>query len=243
MGWNIFYFFARMKEMRKKIILLIIILSIIFFPKKVWAINCSCSYVVKGVGVCDHIGTDPCTSGGANWYCQCPSPVGTSCGIGACVPGAAIGNCQQGEAHSYVRKEDCVAKSNCYTTGVKNMQMEECCCKIETKLIAPLKPTACGDWGIGGNTGIETAVGCFPTEPKGIMTWFLGVGVVVGGAVSFLRMLWGAFLTIMSGGDPEKLKEGQETLVSAIEGILLIIFAVFILRLLGVTILKIPGFG
>jgi hypothetical protein len=117
--------------------------------------------------------------------------------------------------------------------------------------ITLLKPescfTSCSEYTMGtctgGAAGIKTALGCFPTNPPEIIKWLLGVGAVVGGALSFLQMLWGAFQTIMSSGDPEKLKAGQETIISAIEGILVIIFAVFILRLIGFTILKIPGFG
>ena len=46
-----------------------------------------------------------------------------------------------------------------------------------------------------------------------------------------------------SQGNPEKLKKAQEMLTSCIMGLMLIIFSVLILRLIGVDILKIPGFN
>ena len=41
----------------------------------------------------------------------------------------------------------------------------------------------------------------------------------------------------------EKIKKAQDLLTSCIMGLMLIIFAVFILRLVGVNILRIPGFS
>jgi hypothetical protein len=44
-----------------------------------------------------------------------------------------------------------------------------------------------------------------------------------------------------SAGDPKKLQAGKELLTAAISGLLLLIFSVFILRIIGVEILNIPG--
>ncbi|MFC1711011.1 hypothetical protein ACFLZ1_00335 [Patescibacteria group bacterium] len=118
--------------------------------------------------------------------------------------------------------------------------------KVVNKVFNILKPTACIYEVVNTSPpsmefGIETALGCFPTSPKGILGWFLKWALMFAGGIAFLLMLWGAFQIIMSSGDPEKIKKGQETLFSALAGLLMIIFAVFILRLLGVTILQIPG--
>jgi len=46
-----------------------------------------------------------------------------------------------------------------------------------------------------------------------------------------------------SQGNPEKLKKSQDMITSCIMGLMLIIFSIFILKLIGVDILKIPGFS
>ncbi len=56
-------------------------------------------------------------------------------------------------------------------------------------------------------------------------------------------MLFGAFQIMTSQGDPERLKAGKELIGSALAGLLMIIFSVFLLQLIGVQILQIPGFS
>ena len=72
-----------------------------------------------------------------------------------------------------------------------------------------------------------------------IVTYSMGIG----GLIAFLLIVFGGFQIILSGGNPERVKAGKEMITSAIAGLVLIIFAVFILKLIGVDILKIPGFG
>jgi len=102
------------------------------------------------------------------------------------------------------------------------------------------------DQGIPGLTdptfGIQTAIGCIPTDPSAFVGWVFKLGTFLGGGIAFLLMAWGTFLTMTSAGDPEKLKQGKDIIVSAVSGLLFIIFAVFLLRLIGVDILQIPGF-
>jgi hypothetical protein len=63
----------------------------------------------------------------------------------------------------------------------------------------------------------------------------------MGGGVAFLLILFSGFQTMMSAGNPEKLHEAKELMTAAISGLLLIIFSVFLLKLVGVDILQIPG--
>ena len=90
--------------------------------------------------------------------------------------------------------------------------------------------------------GIITALGCIPTKPQGFITWVFKFAAFIGGGIAFLLMGWGAFLMITSAGNPEQIQAGREIMISAGTGLLFIIFSVFILRLIGVDILKIPGF-
>lgn len=64
----------------------------------------------------------------------------------------------------------------------------------------------------------------------------------IGGAIAFILIVIGGFQIILSSGNPERVKAGKEMITSAIAGLLLIIFAVFILKLIGADILKIPEF-
>ena len=92
--------------------------------------------------------------------------------------------------------------------------------------------------------GSWTALGCLPTnKPADFVNWILKFAIGIGGGIAFLLILFGAFQIILSAGNPERVKAGKEMITSAIAGLLLIIFAVFILRLIGYDILGIPGFG
>lgn len=55
--------------------------------------------------------------------------------------------------------------------------------------------------------------------------------------------LWGAITIILASGNPEKINEGKEIITSAITGLLFIILSIFLLRLIGVDILQLPGFA
>lgn len=91
---------------------------------------------------------------------------------------------------------------------------------------------------------IWTALGCLDVSSasgptQAIMNIMLGMG----GGFAIMFILFGAFTMTTSTGNPERLKLGQQMIVSAIMGLLFIIFSVLILRTIGVQILAIPGFG
>lgn len=88
-----------------------------------------------------------------------------------------------------------------------------------------------------------TAIGRIPTTPQGFIEKFLGLGIGIAGGIAFLLILFSGFQMLTSIGNPEKLNAGKELLTSAISGLVLIIFSIFLLRLIGVDILGLPGFG
>lgn len=91
-------------------------------------------------------------------------------------------------------------------------------------------------------TQLSTAIGCIDTSnPTNFITNILGLAVGIGGGIAFLLMLFGTFQIMASSGDPKSIQAGKETITSALTGLLLIIFSVFLLRLIGVDILGIPG--
>ena len=103
--------------------------------------------------------------------------------------------------------------------------------------------------GGGGSSGgcdstkeIETAIGCLNVKHpssfvQNILTFLIGIA----GGIAFLLMIIGAFLVLTSSGNPEKIQSGKELITSAIVGTLMIIFAVFILRVIGMDVLQIFG--
>lgn len=92
--------------------------------------------------------------------------------------------------------------------------------------------------------GIWTALGCVESNMSQFLSNFiLKWGIGLGGGFALLCIIYAAFMIQSSQGNPEKLKKAQEMITSCIIGLMLIIFSVFILRLIGVNILKIPGFG
>ena len=94
-----------------------------------------------------------------------------------------------------------------------------------------------------GNMGLDTAIGCIPTEIGPLAQYILTRGISIGGGVAFLLMLFGAFTIITSAGNPESTKKGQEMITSAITGLLFIIFSVFLLKVIGIDILGLDQFG
>ena len=85
--------------------------------------------------------------------------------------------------------------------------------------------------------GIETAIGCVPTEPKELISGILRFVTGAAGGIALLLMAFGAIKMITSAGNPEALKGGQEQFTAAIVGLLFIIFSVVLLRIIGVDIL------
>lgn len=87
-----------------------------------------------------------------------------------------------------------------------------------------------------------TVLGCFSTQSdlfvKSILSFVFGIA----GGIAFLAVLSGSGIILTSSGDPQKLQQGKEIIISSISGILLIIFSVFLLKVVGVDILNLPGF-
>lgn len=94
-----------------------------------------------------------------------------------------------------------------------------------------------------GQQGVWTALGCIQTSPGGLFSSVLPVFIGFAGGLAFLLILFGGFQILVSAGNPEQLNEGRELVSSAVAGLLLIIFSVFLLKLIGYDILRIPGFG
>ncbi len=89
---------------------------------------------------------------------------------------------------------------------------------------------------------VDTAIGCVPVQLDKMLEKYLPYVFGIGGGIAFLLMVYGFLLWATSEGDQKKVAGAKETVQSAIAGLILCVFSLFILRLLAVDILKIPGF-
>lgn len=98
-------------------------------------------------------------------------------------------------------------------------------------------------WKCQKSGGIWSAIGCLPTDFSALIKdKVFPVGLGIAGGVAFLYFLYGAFMILTSSGNAETIEEAKQIITSALAGLLLIIFSIFILKVIGVDILQLPGF-
>ena len=109
----------------------------------------------------------------------------------------------------------------------------------------PLPP--CAEWKDPNNKeiclSIDTAVGPIKTDPKDFVTNIYSLVLGLAGGIALILILISGYRFIASHGNPEALQGARDQLISAIIGLLFIIFSFVILQVIGVDILHIPGFG
>jgi hypothetical protein len=88
--------------------------------------------------------------------------------------------------------------------------------------------------------GIQTAIGCIPIQSEqSLAEFFLKWGMGIGGGIALILIVISTINIMTSGGDPRKLQVGKEMLTSAITGLLMLVFAAYILQFIGVDLLGI----
>lgn len=120
-------------------------------------------------------------------------------------------------------------------TGTASAQLATMCYKY-------LKTNELGSClNCAGQGNIWTGIGCVPLSFSSFLNGYLiPTGIGLGGIIALICIIYSAFMMQTSEGNPEKIKKAQENLTSCILGLMLIIFSVFILRLIGVDIIRIP---
>lgn len=150
--------------------------------------------------------------------------------------------------------EDLGLMTRC-ATGVPVISESKCICEPEDKG-ATLSASMCDRY-LSTSKDHESCFDCF-TNKKG---YWSGIGCIYmsnftdfieknvfgtllgfAGVFAFMCILYASILMQTSRGDTEKIKRAQQLLTSCVTGLILIIFSVFILRIVGVNILGIPGF-
>ena len=238
---------------KRKLLLSLALFAIIFTitPKNAFAGTCTYTVGNNRMATLDKNNCDPETEypSVSNYNCVCvvketidtsKVPVGTC----TCVAGSVgINNCTTDKPNAICEPRS--GTCGCYREGINSLaDVQNEAQKAaggsydyskQLNSDTPYNPF-CTD---GKN--ISTALGCVPTEMKSFITWLLKWLFGVAGGIAFLLMSYGFILIATSGGDEKKVQGAKETITSAIVGLLVCIFALFILRLITVNILQIPG--
>jgi hypothetical protein len=90
--------------------------------------------------------------------------------------------------------------------------------------------------------GVQTALGCIPTDPRELIKWVFPYLLGLGGLSAFALIVFSGIQILTSGGNPEKIQGAKETITSAVTGLLFIILSLFLLKLIGGDILGLPAF-
>ncbi|KXK11587.1 MAG: hypothetical protein UZ22_OP11002000333 [Microgenomates bacterium OLB23] len=92
----------------------------------------------------------------------------------------------------------------------------------------------------GSENGYYSSIGCVRFDVADFMTkWVFGLGVSIAGLFALGCIIVAAIKMQLSQGQAETVQQSRENMTSCILGLLLIIFSVFILNFVGITIL--PG--
>lgn len=109
----------------------------------------------------------------------------------------------------------------------------------------PPPPPPCADPldAEGRCKAFDSAFGRVNTDAGAFITSIFAVLLSVSGGVALLLIIKSGYQLMISAGNPEKINAGREQLIAAIVGLLFIIFSFVILEVIGIEILRLPGFG
>ncbi|MEM4259583.1 MAG: hypothetical protein QXS38_02390 [Candidatus Pacearchaeota archaeon] len=116
--------------------------------------------------------------------------------------------------------------------------------RIEKTYDVPLIP--CLNTVVASENGcskVRTAIGDIDTTPTGFVKSVFGLVLGLAGGLALLLIIYSGYMLIESRGNPEKIEAAREQLISAIIGLLFIIFSLVAVQIIGVDILNLPGFG
>ncbi len=106
---------------------------------------------------------------------------------------------------------------------------------VQPRIGAYYSQLGCVDVGIAGFRDASAAGGVTNT----ILTRLL---FPITGVLSFLALVYGAFLVITAQGNVEQIQRGKKWIYGAIIGVAFTFMSILLIRIIGGDILKIPGF-
>ena len=124
-------------------------------------------------------------------------------------------------------------------------------CKSEEERLDELTPEEkeeltkppCEVWENGVCLEIDTAFGKIKTNPGDFVVQAFLVLLPAGGGIAVLLLMRAGYRIMTSRGNPEGLKEGNEQIVAAILGLMFLILSFLLLQIIGVDLLRLPGFS
>lgn len=88
---------------------------------------------------------------------------------------------------------------------------------------------------------VSTEIGKINTEPQNLIQTFVRIFTGLAGGICLLLLLSGAVKYLTSSGNPETVEEAKGIITHALGGFLLVFLSVFLLKLIGIDVLGIPG--
>ena len=90
---------------------------------------------------------------------------------------------------------------------------------------------------------VITAIGPISTEPQAFVRSIFSIVLGLAGGIALLLIMYSGVKIMSSQGNPEEITAARDQFFSAIIGLVFIIFSFVILQVIGVEVLRIPGFG
>lgn len=76
---------------------------------------------------------------------------------------------------------------------------------------------------------------------NGVFTHITSIALAIVGALSVIMLIWGGVRYIISGGDSKKITDAKNTILYAIIGLVIAVFAYAIVRFVLVNVLGVPA--
>lgn len=105
----------------------------------------------------------------------------------------------------------------------------------------PSSPCAQLNKGVCETIATSLPSGDISTKPSQFITNILAIILSFTGGIALLLIISAGYKIITSKGKPEEIQQGRDQLISAIVGLMFIIFSFVIFQLIAVDIFKIPG--
>jgi len=175
--------------------------------------------IVRGQGLCTYRGKDSTLTvpdAGQGSRTSVPWYIATG-------PSRAVYCIQDPNKGSYATKDECEAHLRSLYPTATSAPKPSPPCDINAKFCV-------------------TALGKISTDPAGFVSRVFGILLSLAGGIALLLIIISGYRLMSSQGNPEKVQAAREQLTSAIVGLLFIIFSLAILTIIGVDILRIPGF-